>query len=146
MRRNALKTLLLRDGDLVPARRDYATISGTPKVAQDLRCALLEPLGNDRFHGGWGSTLNEFIASIAEEETRVAVESEVNRVIANYVAVQRDKIEADITGEAESRFTTDEILSRIRNVSVSISTETLRVSVVLQTVSGEVLTLDEAVA
>lgn len=141
-----MKTMMLRDGDLVPTRRDFVMVSGTGKVSQDLRCALLEPLGNDRFHPGWGSTLDQFIATIADEETRVEIESEINRVISNYAAVQRDKIEADITGDAETRFTTDEILSRVRGVRVEVGTETVKVDITLQTVSGEVVVLGEAVA
>lgn len=140
-----MKTLLLREGDLVVSHTDYATVEGTGKVAQDLRAALLEPLGNDRFHPGWGSSLGDFIALIADEGTRYAVESEVNRVVSNYAAIQRDKIEADITSDADTRFSTDEILSRIAGIKVNVGTETVKVEISLQTLSGEVVTLNEAV-
>lgn len=139
-----MKTLLLRDGDLVPSHRDFIMVTGAGKVAQDLRCALREPLGNDRFHTGWGSTLEQFISSIASEDTRSEVEAEINRVISNYAAVQRDRIEADIFGDDDSRFTTEEIISRIRNVEVVVGGDTIRATVTLQTVAGEVLVLNEA--
>lgn len=138
-----MKTLLLRDGDLVVNHRAYVPVTGTGKVAQDLRGAMLEPLGNDRFHPGWGSTLDAFIASIADETTRSDIEIEINRVIANYAAVQRDKIEADISGDTDTRFSTDEILSRIRGVSVTTQQDSVKVVVTLQTVSGEIITLNE---
>ena len=141
-----MKTMLLRDGDLVPSHRDFVMVAGAGKVAQDLRGALLEPLGNDRFHLGWGSSLDDFIASIANEDTRFAVEGEINRVISNYAAVQRDKIEADITGDGESRFTTAEILSRVRGVTVEVQDETIHVTITLRTVAGEIVVLTEAVA
>lgn len=139
-----MKTLLLRDGDLVPSHRDFIMVTGAGKVAQDLRCALREPLGNDRFHTGWGSALDRFIASIASEDTRSEVEAEINRVISNYAAVQRDRIEADIFGDDDSRFTTEEIISRIRNVEVVVEADTIRATITLQTVAGEVLVLNEA--
>lgn len=141
-----MKTLLLRDGDLVPARNDLVTVSGVAKLRQDLRCALLEPLGNDRFHPGWGSSLTDFVAQIANEDARIDVEAEVNRVISNYAAVQRDKIEADIVGDTNTRFTTDEILARVRRVAVSLRDESVLIEIVLSTVSGEIVVLNEAVA
>lgn len=137
---------MLRDGDLVPSHRDLLKVTGAGKVAQDLRCALLEPLGNDRFHPGWGSTVDRFIASIANEDTRMEVEAEVNRVISNYAAVQRDKIESDIYGESDTRFSTSEVLSRIKNVEVEIHDETVNVDISLVTAAGEVVVLAEAVS
>lgn len=141
-----MKTLMLRDGDLVPTHRDYAQVTGVAKVAQDLRCALLEPLGNDRFHPGWGSTLDTFVSLVADADTQAEVQGEVNRVISNYAAIQRDKIEADINGGGSTRFTTDEVLSRVHGVSTSISTETIRVNIGLQTLSGDIVVVDEAVS
>lgn len=140
-----MKTLLLRDGDLVPSHRDFLMVRGAGKVAQDLRCALLEPLGNDRFHTGWGSSLQTFIASITNETVRMEVEAEVNRVISNYAAIQRDKIEADISGDEETRFTTSEVLSRVQSVTVDVAQETVAINISLRTVAGEVVVIAEAV-
>lgn len=141
-----MKTLLLRDGDLVTTHDDLAMCTGVTKLQQDLRAALLEPLGTDRFHPGWGSSLNGFLAQITSEDTRIDVEAEVNRIISNYAAVQRDKIEADIVGDGDSRFATDEILARIRRVQVVVRDETVLVGISLATVTGEIVVLNEAVA
>lgn len=141
-----MDTLRIEDGDLVLSGRDYVTVTGTAKVAQDLRGALLEPLGNDRFHPGWGSTVADYVAQIADEETRMEVETEVNRVVSNYAAIQRDKISADINADTASRFTTDEVLSRIRSINVTLdSVESVGVQIALQTASGETVVLNEAV-
>lgn len=140
-----MHTMMLKDGDFDVSGGNYAMVTGTAKVAQDLRGALLEPLGNDRFHTGWGSTLDTFIASIADENTRMDIEAEVNRVVTNYAAIQRDKIEADITGDTDSRFTTDEVLSRIRSITVTEAVESVTVAIALQTVSGEIVVLNEEV-
>lgn len=140
-----MKTPLLKDGDLVPQRRAFVEITGTAKVQQDLRCALLEPLGNDRFHPGWGSTLETFISEIADETTRLDVRAEVNRVLTNYAAVQRDKIEADINGSADTRFTTSEVLDQVKGLDVTVMQDSVRVSITIQTISGETVLVSEAV-
>jgi phage baseplate assembly protein W len=141
-----MKTLLLSEGDLVTTHDDLAMCTGVTKLQQDLRGALLEPIGTDRFHPGWGSSLNDFLAQIADEDTRVEIESEINRVISNYAAVQRDKIESDIMGDGQTRFSTDEILARIRRVQVQVRDESVLVGISLTTVTGEVVVLNEAVA
>lgn len=140
-----MKTLMLRDGDLVVSKRDYVTVSGTGKIAQDLRGAMLEPMGNDRFHTGWGSLLDQAIASVVNEDTRLDIEAEVGRIISNYAAVQNDRIDADIAGGGESRYTTDEILSRIVGVSVELDFDKVRITVKLQTAAGEVVVLNESI-
>ena len=141
-----MKTLLLRDGDLVVSRRDYRTVTGTGKLAQDLRGALAEPLGNDRFHTGWGSTLEQFIGLLIDPYTEVDIRSEVNRVIGNYASVQRDKVEADVNGDGDSRFTTSDLVDRIEQVLVGSTYDTVNIGIRLRAVSGEVVVLNEAVA
>lgn len=138
-----MKTLKLSNGDLTLSGRAFAEVSGTGKVAQDLRGALAEPLGNDRFHPGWGSTLGDFISTIADEETQFEVEAEVNRVISNYAAIQRDKVVADIHSGGGSRFTTDEILQRVAGVSTTVTQDRVAIDIRLQTASGEVVALNE---
>lgn len=138
-----MKTLALRNGDLTLTGRVFAEVSGTSKVTQDLRGALVEPLGNDRFHPGWGSTLDDFVSTIADEGTAFEVEAEVNRVISNYAAVQRDKVEADIYSDSETRFTTDEILQRIGGVNATVEQDRVSVDIRLLTASGEVIALNE---
>lgn len=138
-----MKTLRLSNGDLTLTGRVFAEVSGTNKVAQDLRGALAEPVGNDRFHPGWGSTLDNFISTITDENTAFEIEAEVNRVISNYAAVQRDKVEADIYSDSETRFTTDEILQRIGGVSATVEQDRVSVDIRLLTASGEVIALNE---
>ena len=43
-----MHTLKLTRGDLTVYAGGYEMVSGPAKIVQDLRCALLEPLGNDR--------------------------------------------------------------------------------------------------
>lgn len=140
-----MKTPMLRDGDLVVSARDYALISGTGKIAQDLRGALLEPMGNDRFHTGWGSLLDDAVGASLTEDMRLDVESEVNRIIANYAAIQNDRIDADLVSDGEPRYTTDEILSSIESVTVTTEIDKATVNIRLRTASGEIVALTESI-
>lgn len=141
-----MKTLRLDDGDLVIGTdSDYAKVTGPAKMIQDLRCALLEPLGNDRFHPGYGSRLEDFIALSNDEEAAFEVESEVRRVVSNYAAVQRDMVEAETFGGEETTFTTDEIIDSLTGISAKITDETVRVTVGLATAAGNQVLLSEVV-
>lgn len=140
-----MKTLALRDGDLVLAQGGYATVSGPPMIVQDLRCGLLEPLGNDRFHPGYGSEADTFIGVTTEQEAQFGVQQEVTRVVQNYVAVQRDRIERDALTGVKSRFKTDEVVQNIDSIAVRQVNDVLYVRVTLSTISGEHVELISAV-
>ena len=138
-----MKTLQLRNGDLVVTGRTYDEVSGGAKVTQDLRGALAEPLGNDRFHPGWGSTLDDHVARTQDENTRFEIRAEVNRVISNYASVQRDRVEADIHSGRSSRYSASEILQSVISVDVALAEDRASVKIRLQTASGETIALTE---
>jgi phage baseplate assembly protein W len=115
-----VKTLRLLRGDLVLTGNEYQEVSGEFKIQQDLRNALLEPLGNDRFHPGWGSSLPQFIGNnYVTAETVSRVSQEINRVLSNYVAVQQDTLQRDSLAGRKSRFTTADVVRSVEGVSMS---------------------------
>lgn len=139
-----MKTMLLEDGDLViGASSDYQMVTNAPKVRQDVRAALLEPLGNDRFHPGWGSSLQDYVGQPLTPYLHLTVVSEVNRVLGNYAAVQRDKIESDMYSDSATRFTTDEVLSSILGVSAQSSLDGMKIKVGVSTAAGSTITISE---
>lgn len=141
-----MKTMRLTDGDLsIGLTSDYDMVRGVSKVAQDIRCALLEPLGNDRFHPGYGSDLESFIARSVTYDTRMEVQSEVNRVVGNYAAVQRDKIEADMYSGEDTRYSTEEVVSAVSGISVDTQTDSMSVTIGLTTVSGDSIVVSEVI-
>ena len=117
-----MKTLALDHGDLVVGSTGYAMIDGVPKVLQDVRCALLEPLGNDRFHPGFGSSLDSFVGSMQDEMVISEVQGEVRRVLDQYAAVQRDRLERDALSGARSRYKTADVLAARVYVQVALRT------------------------
>lgn len=141
-----MKTLQLHNGDLVIGSTGYEMVTGASLVAQDLRCALGEPIGNDRFHPGYGSALSTFIGQPLDESTRFTVEQEVNRVVGNYSAIQQDKIQRDALTAARSRFSTADVVSSVTDVKVEAVYDSVKVSVEITTMAGQNLTVEAGVA
>lgn len=132
-----MKTLQLRNGDLVIGPNGHETVTGGSMVAQDLRCALGEPVGNDRFHPGYGSVLESFVGQILDPTALFMAEQEVNRVVANYAAIQSDRIQRDALSAARSRFTTADIISSVGQVSVTSNIDAVQVEIAIKTMSGQ---------
>lgn len=136
-----MRTLAVVDGDLSLSGSSYAMLDGAPKVAQDLRLALGEPLGNDRFHPGWGSRLVDMVGLPLDEATRFGVEQEARRVITNYAAVQRDKIQRDTLTASRSRYQTSDVVAEVQDVRVTATLDTVQVEILLRTVDGQQVVL-----
>lgn len=137
-----MKTLALQHGDLVVGSTGYATIDGVPKVVQDVRCALLEPLGNDRFHPGFGSLLDSFVGLAQDGMTTSEVQSEIRRVLDQYAAVQRDRLERDALSGARSRYKTADVLAEVLSINVKPVEDRIYVQVNLRTADGATVALN----
>jgi phage baseplate assembly protein W len=136
-----MKQLALADGDLVVTPAGHKTISGAARITQDLRCALIEPLGNDRFHRDWGSIIRSYIGQTLTEEVALLVESEANRVLQNYVLVQRAQVLGDFTAQRASRYDTSDVVRAIQDIRVQINFDTVTVFVVLVTQANQRVTI-----
>jgi len=141
-----MKTLALADGDLVVTPFGHKTISGSFKVRQELVCAFLEPLGNDRFHRDWGSLLPEYIGQSITEEMELLVLSEANRVLQNYITVQQREVLSDFSAQRRSRFSTADVVRQVNDIRANVNMDSIVVSVALTTQSGESVTLTSEVA
>lgn len=137
-----MKTLLLSQGDLVIGPGGHATISGSGKVRQDLSLALGEELGHDRFHREWGSVVPRFVGAPINEETQMAVYSEVSRVLAQYISAQRAAQVRDGLQDQVSRYTTSDIVREVISITAKVGFDTIFISTVLAVASGETVTLN----
>lgn len=136
----------LNNGDLeVGLSSDYQMVEGGAKVAQDLAGALLEPVGVDRFHPGWGSSLHDYTGLVADETSRFSAEQEIKRVISDYAAIQRDKIQQDILSGTASRFVNSEVIVGIGGINVNLNRDTISVNIGIRTASGSGVVVAEAV-
>jgi phage baseplate assembly protein W len=141
-----MKTLALRGGDLVVGPAGHQTITGTPKIRQDLALALGEPYGNDRFHPTWGSVLPNYVGTPLTPDLEMMVRAEVARVIAQYIAIQQDEVVADSLGGVRSRYTTDDVISQVTAITATVNADTIRVAVSLTTRSQQQVTLTRTVS
>jgi phage baseplate assembly protein W len=113
-----VKTLLLDNGDLVLGAGTFATVSGSPKLVQDLGVAMREPIGCDRFHPQWGSTLINYVGEPVDDQTRFAIVAEVQRIIDNFTTVQRYYLDQDSAAGSTSRYKTTELIQDLKSVQV----------------------------
>lgn len=141
-----MQTFALSGGDLVLRAGRFATVSGHQKISQDLRCALLEPVGNDRFHPAFGSLIDSYIGGLLDSDTEFLVRQEVARVVNNYVAVQQDRIARDGQQGVKSRFAAAEIVAAVTDIKLTPLDDSLSVLVSLQTLENQTVTLSTSVS
>lgn len=140
-----MKTLALQNGDLVVGPQGHKTITGSPKIRQDLALALGELYGNDRFHPTWGSMLPGYVGRPIGADTELIVRSECNRVVQVYIDVQRAEIVNDSLAGKRSRYTTADVVSRLDNIQTQISFDSIRIKLSLLTVSQEDVSVSRTV-
>lgn len=142
-----MKTLAIRDGDLVIGDSGHETVTGLPKITQDLRLALGEKYASDPFHPRWGSLLDRLIGTWLTPDQMFAVRQEVNRVISNYIAVQQAMIQTDILQADQSRFSTNDVIASVDAIDVTQAQQPDRliVQVALTTLGRQTVTLTTAV-
>lgn len=132
-----MHTLALSGGDLVAASSGHAVIDGTAMVRQNLALALGEPIGTDRFHPGWGSTLSAQTGTPLTEAAVTGLRAEAIRVVQAMIAAQGAVITADAASGARSRFSAADVISRLIDVQVTPALDTARVFVKVNTAAGD---------
>lgn len=114
-------SLELRNGDLTVDRGQLGATTGIQKLAQDLRCHLLERMGADRHHPGFGSVLDggtredgveiESIIGEADEGLILSfIEGEVARIVREYQGKQLDRALTDRLRYNKTTLSDDEVL------------------------------------
>lgn len=126
-------TLNLDDGDLVIGPRGFDLVAGAQRITQDLRGAILEPLGNDRFHPGYGSRLDNYVGRINDPALAFAVRQEVTRIVSNYVSIQRDKVERDAVSAGRARYTTSDVIASVGAVHTTVKDDSISVVIEVNT-------------
>lgn len=137
-------SLQLKNGDLTLGEARYGAVTGSAKLIQDLRCALLERIGTDPQHPAFGSSLDggrlpdgtELPSLIGRKDWArvvVEVESEIRRIERNHQARQTSRIEADKFTYGRPTLTPAEILVSIDGIESIQVGDTLLVRVSLVT-------------
>lgn len=140
--------LKITDGDLaLQGNGDVIQISGAERIAQELSCWLLEPLGSDRLYTGFGSDIGDQIGTIIDSDALLAVKTEVVRVVKNYIAYQQNQMtnaKADNLTDFVNAWNEDDIISTINSVSVTSDSTTVTVVVSLTTAGGSSVTVTQS--
>lgn len=140
-------SLGLRHGDLYLDRGGLGVVTEANKLVQDLRCALLEPRGHDRFHPAYGSLLdggideygNNAASLIGEsdwEYVATQVRAEISRITSLYQAQQVERSKNDRMKYGNSTLSPQELLFEVGSVSISQAQDSMMVYVTLVTGSG----------
>lgn len=140
-----MRTLQLRNGDLVVGTTGHQVVEGTQKIRQDLALALGEPYGDDRFHPSWGSMLPRYVGDTATEETRALVISETARVLQAYVDSQATDVLQDSLAANRSRYATADVVRQVDAIDATLSLDTIQLKVSLTTQAGQDVVLSRTV-
>lgn len=140
-----MKTLALKNGDLVVESGGHKTVSGSTKVAQELYLSLGEPYGSDRFHRDLGSVLDDFFGQPINDMTEAMVEAEVIRVVRSYIETQRLQVLEDHLESRQSRFDASDVVAEISHVDVTVDYDKILVKLALRTATGSQVAITRTV-
>lgn len=124
-------TIQIQDGDIALHGNTFAVTDGIEKLKQDLTTWLKERYRSDRFHTSYGSILDGFIGGVVSQNVLFEIETEVNRVLQNYQALQYRRYKSD-----PQSLTPSEILAEINNVTATASYDRVTVAVDFTTYLG----------
>lgn len=119
-------SLAVVDGDLVQAGDQLAIVSGADKLKQDLRLWVMERAGIDRFHPTFGSSLEDSIGGVIDNNTSQEAVSELMRVLQNYAALQTATLK-----QKPQTLSLSEMLMNITSVTATVSYDTVTAKIIV---------------
>lgn len=150
-------SLELRNGDLTLSGAHLGTVTGGQKLAQDLRCAVLEQRGNDDMHTTFGSTIDggrdpsgievqSVIGNSDWDYVSLRIQSEIQRLASEHQQRQLTRAQNDRYAYGASTLDNSELLVSVRSINMFQAQDTLIVQVELQTGSGQITPISIPVA
>lgn len=141
-------SLQIANGDLAFNGADLTTVQGSQKLVQDLACCILEPMGTDSMHPGFGSLIGGGIDVNGTYEQGVIgtpndthagnfVIAETNRICTQYQRQQQARYRSDVATYGKSTLSASEALLGVQSVTAHASRDHLNVEATLQTGSGD---------
>jgi hypothetical protein len=145
-------SLLLRGGDLVTGGATFGTVTGHSKLVQDLRCAILERMGNDESHPWFGSLIDGGRLNGTEQPSIIAtgdwnmavlsVEGEIRRIVDQYQKTQIARSERDRSNYGKPTLTPSELLMGVSEIQFFQAQDNLLCRVTLVTGADSELILN----
>lgn len=145
-------SLQVQNGDLVLNGAQFGTVTGSDKLVQDLRCALLEPMGTDDMHPSYGSLLDggvmpngQVVPSVIGmsdiNQVATTVEAEIQRLSRAYQTQQLARAKDDQINFNRVSLSPAEVLLSVTNIDMTQNADTLVVTVTLETGQGQSLSV-----
>lgn len=134
-----MKSVCIRNGDVVlTSNGDMTVLKGRDKLIQDLTFWLLEPIGTDPANPYFGSKLPDLVGTGINSSSKTVVETEVRRVLSNFVAYQTRSIQ-DLSlrgGSVAKIYSPAEVVREIISVDVVTIRDAAVVKIHLRTANA----------
>ena len=146
------KSFALINGDLALTGRSYSLVSGSAKLAQDLRLWVLERVGYDPATPTYGTTLDggivngvmipSLIGQINSQSQANQVQAVIQTMLTQYQQMQLTKMKQEIvTYNGKTTLSDDEVLQTVNSVTATVAQDVIIVQANLTTLAGTNLTL-----
>lgn len=129
------------------AGSSLATVTGSNKLTQDLRCHLLEHMGTDPYNPGYGSLIDGGVNAVGQvvdspigsnnwDLVQHNLSIEIRRIIAVYQAAQVERAKTDRLRYNKNTLTTDEMLIGVGAIEYVRNQDQLTVNITLTIGNG----------
>lgn len=150
-------SLRISNGDFAVKGAQLSTVSGTQKLVQDLRCAILEKMGTDNLHPGFGSLIDGGVRPDGSQVPSIigvsnfalataAIEADIRRIANAYQKAQAERIKTERLVYNKVTLTASEILAGISSIQTVQDQDALYVRLTLLVGNGTEVDLTVPVA
>jgi hypothetical protein len=143
-------SLRLHNGDFVPNRGSLSVARNETKLIQDLKCYILEEIGNDPYHPEYGSKLNggqengirvQGVLGLSGPFAQLEVESELRRIVSNYQQLQLLRARTDQVARGRISLDRGEVLVALSGITFTYDQDRMTANLTLQTGDGNTFQL-----
>ena len=139
-------------GDLVLSQASLSTVSGSDKLAQDLRAFILERMGTDDLHPEFGSLLDggirngEYVEGVIGQSndalSLALVQREIRRIVADYQARQLTRARNDAAIYGKATLAKGEVLLSLSRIDTTQVEDTMNITLDILAGDGATISLD----
>jgi hypothetical protein len=140
-------SLEIRNGDFALTGSNLGTLKGSEKMLQDLRHYILERMGTDTAHPGYGSLIDGgvtpdgtvhrgVIGNPNFDFAQLEVEADIARIIREYQGRQLSRAKYDKMTYGRATLTPDEVVLGVSSIRFEQVLDQLQVFVVIQNGQG----------
>lgn len=145
-------SLRITNGDLALSGTSLDTVTAEDKLSQDLRCWILEHIGNDDAHPDYGSALdggvrrNRNVPSLLGRTDSAMVgleaEAEIRRIVLAYQQQQLSRAQSDRMTYGRATLSRGEVVTGIRSLKVYQLQDGLYIYLTVDTAGRGPLSID----